>query len=171
MEFLSLIEKRRSIRKFTEKEISKDLEKKIVTNVLLAPSAGNLQSFGIISVRDDDVKNKIFEAALQQDPIIQASLVLVFFTDEEQSAQRYRDRGRKLYSLQDATIATTYAHLICADLGLSSVWIGAFKTEQVQKILNLPSSKVPIAILPIGYADEDPEPRSRRKYKEMVKSL
>jgi nitroreductase len=171
MDFLSLIEKRRSIRKFTEKAISNDLEEKIITNVLLAPSAGNLQAFGIIRIREKNIKDKIYEAALQQEPIIQASLVLVFFADEEQSAQRYRDRGRKLYSLQDATIATTYAHLLCADLGLASVWIGAFKTEEIQKILNLPSGKVPVAILPIGYADEYPEPRSRRKYKEMVKSI
>jgi nitroreductase len=95
MDFLSLIEKRRSIRKFTEKAISNDLEEKIITNVLLAPSAGNLQAFGIIRIREKNIKDKIYEAALQQEPIIQASLVLVFFADEEQSAQRYRDRGRK----------------------------------------------------------------------------
>lgn len=168
MEFLSLIEERRSIRKYTKKEVSKDIEKKIINNVLLAPSAGNLQAFGIISVRDKYIKEKIYEAAFQQDPITNASLILIFHTDEEQSAQRYRSRGRELYTLQDATIATTYAHLLCKEFGLGSVWIGAFETNNVQKLLELPQGKKPIAILTIGYPDEEPEMTSRRPVEEIV---
>ena len=171
MEFSSLLEKRKSIRKFKPKLIAESIEKEIISKVLLAPSAGNMQGFKIIAIRNSDIKKKLWEASYKQDPIVETSLVLVFLADQEQSAQRYRDRGRTLYSIQDATIATTYAHLITADLGLGSVWIGAFDTNKVQKILNLSDKEVPIAILPIGYPDEDPEARPRRSIEEIVQKI
>ena len=43
-------------------------------------------------------------------------------------------RGETLCSVQDATIAATYAMLAAVDLGLSTVWLGAFDDDEVAKI-------------------------------------
>ena len=88
--------------------------------------------------------------------------MLVFYADRKRSAARYSERG-KLYSVQDATIATTFAHLAAADLGLGSVWIGAFITDDVRQILGLPPDKVPVSILPIGHPAVEPGPTHRRR--------
>ena len=171
MKFLDLLEKRRSIRKFTSELVNEDIENKILSRIMLAPSAGNLQAFKIFSIRNKGLIKKLWGASNRQDPIAMASLVLVFVADSELSAQRYSNRGRDLYSIQDATIATIYAHLITADVGLGSVWIGSFDTNQVQNILDLPKKDVPIAILPIGFSDIDPEPRTRRSVNEIVQKI
>ena len=168
MEFSDLIQKRKSIRKFISKEINEQLEKEILSKILIAPSAGNLQAFKILIVKNSNIKKQIWKFSHEQDPLLKAPLILVFIADKNQSAQRYGDRGRELYSIQDATIATLYAHLIVADSGLGSVWIGAFNTKKVHSILNLDKNKVPVAILPIGYYEEEPNPRSRRNLSEMV---
>jgi nitroreductase len=72
------------------------------------------------------------------------------------SGQRYGARGAKLYSIQDATIASTYAILATEALGLATTWVGAFDEEKVKSILKSDASHIPIAILPIGYGAKGP---------------
>lgn len=74
---------------------------------------------------------------------------------------RFGERS-KLFSVQDATIATTYAQLAVCALGLSTVWVGAFDEKKVSKILKLPEHHRPVAILPIGYANENPKEKTTR---------
>ncbi|MFN7181896.1 MAG: nitroreductase family protein, partial [Planctomycetota bacterium] len=81
------------------------------------------------------------------------------------------DRGKKLYAIQDATIACAYAQLAITALGLGSVWVGAFDEKKVKQILNLPKELKPIAILPIGYPNEQPKITSRRKLEDIIKKI
>jgi len=76
-----------------------------------------------------------------------------------------------LYALQDATIAATYAMLAAADLGLGSVWIGAFSDEGVWQAIGSPEGSNPVAILPIGYAAEEPPKTARRRLDGLVHRL
>lgn len=169
MEFFDLVRQRCSIRQFQKKEIEEERIKKILEAANLAPSAGNLQAYKIIVVQDKKIKEKLYQAALEQDPVLSAPVVFVFFASPSQSGLKYGERGEKLYCLQDAAIAAAYAQLAAADLGLGGVWIGAFEDEEVRKVLNAPDDLDPVAILPIGYPAEKPEKTERREIKEMVK--
>lgn len=171
MDYFELIKVRKSVRKFKEKEIGKDLENKILEAARIAPSAGNLQGYGIIAIRNKEIKIQLSKAALNQKFISKAPLVLVFYADQKRSSGKYSKRGEELYSIQDATIATTFAHLAAANLGLGSVWVGAFIDKDVSNILNLPNDKKPVAILPIGYPDTVPKDRPRRSINDIVKFL
>lgn len=150
MKFFDLLQKRRSVRDFVTEEVSDEDVKKIIQAAKTAPSAGGLQSYEIIEVHDSDTKSKLAKASLHQTFIAQVPIVLVFCADVERSASKYGDRGRDLYSLQDATIAAAYAQLAVTDLGLASVWVGAFSEEEVSEILNLENHLRPICILPVG---------------------
>ena len=103
-----------------------------------------------------------------QEFLAQASVDLVFCANPQRSAVKYGKRGRELYSIQDATIACTYAMLAAQELDLATVWVGAFQEEPVRQAASIPSDLVPVAILPIGYAGEDPKPRPRRKLEDLV---
>jgi nitroreductase len=48
------------------------------------------------------------------------------------------------------------------ELGLGTCWIGAFKEDEVKKILKIPESVRVVAVIPLGYPDEDPSERSRK---------
>ena len=119
-----------------------------------APSAGNLKAREIKVVKDLGTKKALVKAALGQDFIAEASVVLVFFALPEKSGRKYGERGRKLYAIQDATIFASFAWLQAVDLRLSCCWVGAFDDEKVKEILKTPSDWQPIAILPIGYSAE-----------------
>ena len=168
MEFEELIKASRSIRAFQPRAIEEEKLKKILMAANLAPSAGNLQAYEIYVVKDGKKKRELAKAALDQEFIAEAPVVLVFCANPPRSAFRYGRRGEELYCVQDATIATTFAMLMAADLGLGSVWVGAFYDDWVARILGLPSHLRPIAILPIGYPAERPEFVGRRRLEDLV---
>jgi nitroreductase len=171
MEFLETLESRRSIRVFSEKGIEKDLVKKILYAATLAPSAGNLQAYKIVLVHTQEAKRDLMIAAMDQECVLQAPVVLVFVADQKTSEIKYEDRGRELYAMQDATIAAAYAQLAAADLGLGSVWIGAFDTLEVSRIIGAGEYEVPVAIIPIGFPAESPETPERKPLEEMYRMI
>ena len=136
MSFFQLIEKRRSVRKFQKKPISDEQLRRILEAANSAPSAGDLQAYLIVVVRDKETKEKLVRAALGQEFIAEAPVSLIFCADKKRSGARYGQRGRDLYSIQDATIACTYAQLAAAELERGRVWVGDFLEEQVQDNLN-----------------------------------
>jgi len=163
-DFFKVIEKRQSIRKYKKKEIEKEKIMKILETIRKAPSAGNLQAYEVVLTKDKERIKEIAKCCYQSF-IGDAPLLLIFFADEEKSCKYYGERGR-LYSLQDATIATTFAMLSCVALELSCCWIGAFDEECIKKITN--AKLKPIAILTIGYPDEKPEKTERRRIGEFL---
>jgi nitroreductase len=170
-DFFELVRKRRSIRVFEPKRVESNLINKILETANLAPSAGNLQAYQIVVVRDELILKKLQLAALNQPWVAQTGVCLVFLADPKRSEIRYGLRGRRLYCLQDATIATTYAQLGAHALGLATVWIGAFDDEAVSKAIGAAKHLVPVALLPIGYPAESPSPTPRRPLKELVSEL
>jgi nitroreductase len=56
-------------------------------------------------------------------------------------------------------------------LGLATVWVGAFREEAVWKAIGSPEGVSPVAMLPIGYAGEQPEPTFRRSVEKLVHRL
>ncbi|MCS7230341.1 MAG: nitroreductase family protein [Candidatus Kryptonium sp.] len=168
MDFFEVLRKRRSVRKFKDEPISEDKLKLIYEAINSAPSAGNLQAYEVFVVKDKDKLKQLADASLSQEFIAQAPIALVFCANPARSRWRYGSRGEKLYSLQDATIACAYAQLSATALGLGSVWIGAFDEDEVRKIISIGKNLIPIAILPIGYPDEVPEPTPRRKIGDLI---
>lgn len=171
MDFLEVLAKRQSVRKFQSRPVEENKVQKILAAVSSAPSAGNLQAYQVHVVKDRQAKISLANAAFGQDFVAQAPLVLVFLADPSRSAQKYGQRGLQLYSLQDATIAATFAWLAAVNQGLSGVWVGAFDDEQVLAILNAPKKLVPIAILPIGYPAESPTKTPRLSLSQLTKQI
>jgi nitroreductase len=168
MEFFDIVRQRCSIRNFTAQVVEGEKIQQILDAVRLAPSAGNLQAYEIYVVADESQRSELTRAAWNQEFIHQATVDLVFCTNSERNEPRYRERGVQLYSVQDATIACTYAMLAATALGLASTWVGAFDVQAVHQIIGAPKQQIPVAILPIGYPAEQPEPRERRTLDEMV---
>lgn len=163
MEFFTLIKKRHSTRAFLNTPVEEEKLRQILEAANQAPSAHNWQSYKIYVVKTPVLKDKLVEAAKGQSFVAEAPVVLVFVSTPDLTHPR-----SELYALQDATIACYQAWLAAVDLGLSSVWVGAFYDEKVAEILNLKENERPVAILPIGYAGEEPEITSRKKLEELV---
>jgi nitroreductase len=171
MEFAELIQQRRSIRGFTAQPVEQWKLDKILESVNEAPSAGNRQAYEVYVVRRAEDRAALAAAAHDQDFMKVSPVVLVFCAHAELSSTRYGERGATLYALQDATIACTYAMLALVDLGLSTVWVGAFEDDAVWRAIGAPEGLRPVAMLPVGYAAMEPRPKSRRELSGLVHEL
>jgi nitroreductase len=164
----SVLRARRSIRRFQPAPVPREVLEPVLSAAISGPSAGNRQGFRIQVVRDAFIRNRLRDAALGQASVGTAPVVLVFSADGPASAAKYGDRGADLYAVQDATIACTIAWLKAVDSGLSGVWIGAFDERAVAEILGLSAGVRPVALLPLGYADESPGSKTSRPRSELV---
>ena len=168
MELFEAIKNRRSIRSFHEEDIPSEDLRRILEAATEAPSAGNMQSWEFVIVRNGDRKKVLVEGAFGQDFIAQAPVVIVVCANTARSASRYRERGRSLYSIQDTAAAAQNILLTSHALGYGSCWIGAFDESKIAQAINAPSEVRPVAIIPIGRPAESPEPRSRLSLERVV---
>lgn len=168
MEFFDVLRERHSIRAYTDRQIGPASLQQILEAANAAPSAGNLQAYEVYVVSDPERKEALRRAALDQDFLAWAPVVLVFCAHPPRSAGRYGKRGAELYCVQDASIACTYAMLSATALGLSSVWVGAFVEEAVRAAIGAPEAHRPVAMLPIGFAAESPRQTRRRSLSDLV---
>jgi nitroreductase len=170
MEFFEVIQRRRSVRAFCSTPIEEEMLERILEAANAAPSAGNLQAYEIYVVTAHSTRSALARAAGDQFFLACAPIALVFCTHAKRS-MRYGERGEDLYTIQDATVACTFAMLAATALGLATVWVGAFHTDEVRRIIGAPEDTDPVAILPIGYAAEEPPSPGRRPLSDLVHHL
>ncbi|GBC72978.1 FMN reductase (NADPH) [archaeon HR04] len=168
MEFSELVRRRGMVRSFKDRQVEHEKLVKILSNAVRAPSAGHLQPWEFIVVKDDGVKRSLAEAALKQMFIAEAPVVIVTCVDTERSASRYGDRGRRFYSIIDGAYASLLILLTARDLGLGACFVGAYRDEDVARVLELPRHVRPIGIIPIGYPAEKPPRYERLPLEQLV---
>ena len=168
MEFNDVIRNRHSIRSFTDQPVEPEKLQQILETANLAPSSGNLQAYEIYVVTDAKKRDGLSCAALAQDYIAKAPVALVFCTHPELTQGRYTERGTRLYTVQDTTIACAFAMLAATNLRLGSVWVGTFDEKVVRMIIGAPESQEPVVILAIGFPDEFPEQHPRRPLEQLA---
>lgn len=150
MNIQTAIQKRFSVRKFQDKKPTQQQIHTLLEYANLAPSAGNLQARDFIIVDDQEIKNKLAKAALQQTFVAHAPIIIVVCANQKRIAS-YGRRGIELYCLQDAAAAIEHILLLAVEMNLGGCWVGAFNEQQVTEILHLPHDIRPVALIPIGY--------------------
>lgn len=171
-DFFETVRHRHSVRRYMDMSVEQEKLHAILEMACAAPSAGDLQAYRILVVQDASKRAALQQAAHDQPFIAEAPVCLVFCSDNPRSAQKYGERGDKLYALQDATIAATYAQLAVVAAGLGSTWVGYFDEDAVKQTLGIAEQGLhPIAMLSIGYPAELPEPTRRRPLNDVVNYL
>ena len=167
-EFFEVLDGRHSMRVFNSRPVEPEKLTRILEAARSAPSAGNLQSYEIYVVTAVRKRAALAQAAGGQGFVLAAPVDLVFCANPARAREQYGERGERLYALQDATIACTFAMLAGVALGLSNVWVGAFNPFDVGRVIAAPEDQLPVAILPLGYAAAPPETRERRAFNDLV---
>jgi nitroreductase len=167
VELFDTIANRRSVRVYESRPVEDEILNRIFEAINAAPSAGNLQAYDVVVVRDETRKQALMAAAWDQVCIGHAPVVLVFCTVPERSGERFHRRGAELFCVQDAAIAATFAQLAVTALGLGSVWIGSFDEHEARQAIGAPAYSNPVTILPIGYPAESPSPSPRKPLEEL----
>ena len=167
-DLFTVMSKRRSTRKFTDRIVETVKIDKIIAAADTAPTAGNFQGFEIFYVKSPEKKQQLVEACNNQ-PYVHAPVVLVFCKNPSRVKLNFPEEILRKFAIQDATLAAAYSQLAAQALGLSSIWIGMFDEQKVMKIIN--TDLIPSSVLCIGYPKQDKFPKPRRNLKEIVHAV
>jgi nitroreductase len=168
LEIPEAILKRKSIRSFVQRDVSEEEVEVLIKAAIQAPSGGNMQPWGFVAVRDNDIKEQLVEASHGQAFIATAPVVIIVCTDPARTAPKYGERGTTLYCIQDTAAAVENILITSAHNGLGACWIGAFDEGMAAEALGLPEDIRPVAMIPVGYSAQDPPKRSRRPLSEIL---
>ncbi|HPW45888.1 MAG TPA: nitroreductase family protein [bacterium] len=151
MELREAISKRRSVRQFDPTfDVGDEVIRQVLESAVMAPSAGNGQSWHFEVVRDAKIKEMLASNAAHQLFIAKAPVIIVVCIDYDRAERGYGARGRDLYSIQETAAAIENMLLTITSLDLGSCWIGAFDEAVASDILSLSKKLRPVAMLPIG---------------------
>jgi nitroreductase len=168
MSLSDAIKQRRSIRTYKNQPLPQGTVETLLEAAHLAPSAGNIQPWAFIVADKAETKKALSHAAYEQKALSEAPVVIVVCANENAAAERYGERGRSLYCIQDTAAAIQNILLTACSLGLGACWIGAFKEQEIAKVIKAPKGMRPVALVPVGYTNESPEARSRRPISEIM---
>ena len=160
--FFELIEKRRSIRKFTAEPIDREKIDRLREAALRAPSSRGLNPWEFIFITERQLLEKLAHAKPHGASFMSnAALGIVVCADPDRSD----------VWVEDASIATIFLHLAAEALGLGSCWIQIRKRMHSETItaeafiaqtLDLPSHLSVEAMVAIGHPAEKKSPHDRR---------
>ena len=177
------IQKRKSVRKYSPKELTVEQVAQILwaanganprTKNFIArnvPSAGGVfpmtvylldkngvyryqpLNHSLALVKEGDKRKELTEAAFGQGFIKQVPVNLVITADVAKCAQRYGERAQRYTDIEAGHIGQNVS-LQAVSLGLGTVMVGAFNDEAVKDVLAIPANESPLYIIPVGYAVE-----------------
>ena len=156
MEFCELLKKRRTVRRFKQVQVfDKDI-RYMLEAARVVSCGGNVQKLRYIVARDKQLVKDIFDNTAWAGLVSpnrspewgkNAPLTFIVITaprDSEGVIQA--NAGAAVQSMEYAAV----------DVGLGACWIGAYKKENVEKILELPEHEETLYLLAVGYPDEEP---------------
>src|SRR5919197_4457106 len=176
-----VVKRRKMVREYDlhRQQIPDQIITKLIKNAHKAPSAGHTQVQEFIIVKDASTKKKLRKAAVNQEYVENAPVLIVVCSNTSRSVGRYGSRAREFYSIIDGAFASMLILLSAVNEGIGACFVGAFQDNKVSEILELPKDVRPIGIICIGYPAEKPEKLERididalvhyEKYGSMVHS-
>jgi nitroreductase len=161
LEFMDVVRKRRSIRKYRPDPVPQAEIDYVLEAARLAPSWGNKQCWRYIVVTDEALRKRI---SLRESTAA-APAIVVACADPALSG----NRDGKPYFMLDVGIGMEHLVLAAAERGLGTCWLGGqFDEKVVKEALGVPENVRVVAMTPLGYPDEDPAPRDRKPAGELV---
>jgi nitroreductase len=161
--FISLIQKRRSIRKFLEKRVEAEKIDLLMEAALRAPSSRGFNPWEFILVTEKNLLERLSRAKSYGSAHLKnAPLGIVVCADPDKSD----------VWIEDSSVATTFIHLAAESLGLGSCWLQIrermhddTKTaeEYISEVLNIPKKLKVLSMVAIGYSDEKKPPHGKEE--------
>jgi len=199
MDILKLIKNRKSIRKYKNKKIPNRVLKRIIEAIIWSPSVHGIQPWKLFIVRSRDKIIKIvkilrfkaekFGGTLgtslysSADIIDNSQIVIIVYNLKKltelvsntrffRKIDRYYVKIAHITEIESVAAAIQNMILTAEELKIGSCWLTTplFCEHEINKILNAGDSEL-IAIITLGYADEEGHRSRRRIISHMIKYI
>lgn len=169
---METLNKRRSIRKYSGREVSDELLDRLLLEAERTPTMGNLQLYSVVVTRSEEMKRRLAPAHFNQPMVMGAPVVLTFCADFRRTSLWAENRKAKpgydnfLSFMNAATDALLYCQTftnLAEEAGLGTCFLGTtvYMPQEIIKVLQLPRLVMPVATLTVGWPDESPSQSDR----------
>ena len=157
---LDLIFARRSIRQYTDEDVSPELVRDLLEAAMAAPSACCKDPWHFVVIRDKGTLAAIAEGLPNGQMLATSPVGLAVCGDLQQAHD-----GQLSYLLQDCSAAIQNILLAATALGLGTCWLGIHPREEriahVRRILDVPDHVIPVSAIAMGWPAEQKNRRTR----------
>lgn len=175
---IDAIRERRSVHRFESQPVPQATIGRILESARLAPSVANSEPWLFIVVENEGKRQELARLAPGEEFIAGAPVIIVVCSDLERVAKAAGLHGAfsaeraRLLGLQDAAAAIENMLLAATGFGLGSCWVGDIEPGPVAKVAEVDHNRYqPVALVPIGYARDLPEPPEHRPIDDMVRTI
>ncbi len=185
---LDLLEKRKSVRNFAEKDVPEEVINYILEAGRLSPSGGNQQSWKFGLITDRALINEISQIAYNQHWIKKASFLIVLCTNNFDKALggrkiqklRFPDYVKEIEDMDDelyrrlhmeehqTKIPGTHMMMAALEHGIGSTWISMFKVDELSQLLNLKKPLIASEVIAFGYPANIEDVTPKKSLDEVV---
>lgn len=177
-DILKLLQNHRTIRKFTDQEISSEQVQLIVEYGQRASTSSYVMAYSIIGITDKVLKKELHKISGQ--PYVEENgYLFVICADLHRNfhaaaAENEKNKKKNIESTEQFTVAVIDAALVTQNmviaaesLGLGACFLGSLRNniQRTDELLALPEYVIPLFGLAIGYPDEQPEIKPRLPFK------
>ena len=170
---------RRSIRRYSRREVPSEMLEDIITRAMRAPTCGNMQLYSVIVNRDPEMKRKLAPLHFNQPMVEDCAALLTVCADYGRFTRWCRLSGADpgydnllsfVSAMTDAVILAQQITAIAESEGLGTVYLGTvtYNADRIGELLELPELVVPVACLAIGWPDEEGTETERLPYRAVV---
>lgn len=173
-DFMTILQERRSIRKYEERDVSEDTLNIILESIRWAPSWANTQCWEVVVVRDQSVKEDLEKTIVPKNPATKAIVnapVLLALCGKLESSGYYGGTAVTKFGdwfMFDLGIAAQTISLSAQAIGLGTVMVGLFDHDAAAKVLNVPEKHEVVLLIPLGYPAKTPPAPKRREIHEFT---
>ena len=172
---------RRTIRQYSNQEVSDALLNRLMTEAARTQTMGNLQLYSVVVTRSQEIKQQLAPAHFNQPMVTSAPVVLTICADFNRTSVWARNRKAEpgydnFLSYQNAaTDALLYTQTLCNlmdEEGLGYCYLGTtvYMPQQIIDALRLPRLVMPVATLTVGWPAEEPPLADRLPLQSFVHS-
>ena len=158
---------RRTIRKYTQQDVSDELLNRLMNEAARTQTMGNLQLYSVVVTRSAEMKAKLSPAHFNQPMVKEAPVVLTICADFNRTSFWAKCRNAEpgydnfLSYINAATDALLYTQTLCNlmdEEGLGYCYLGTtvYQPQQIIDTLQLPKLVMPVATLTVGWPAEEP---------------
>lgn len=164
---MNSIKTRRSIRKYSDKDVSEELLHRLLSEAGRTQTMGNMQLYSVVVTRSKEGKERLAPAHFNQPMVTGAPVVLTICADFNRATtwceQRKATPGYNnfLSFINAATDALLYTQTFCnlaeeEGLGLCFLGTTVYMPQMIIDALKLPRLVMPVATITLGWPDEHP---------------
>lgn len=155
------IHNRKSVRHFTDEDVTKEQLEELLKAAMAAPSARNMQPWAFVCITKRDILDQLANGLPYAKMLFRAKAAIVVCGIPDKSGQDSPEG----YWVQDCSAATQNILLAAESMGLGAVWTGVYPRQErvtiVKDILGIPEKVIPLNLIPIGVPDGVDKPKDK----------